>query len=197
VGYQNLTQYNTWSFSNIEFDNVTIEKLNKRLEKYKEIYPIKDYVQPSRKKVKPLENGTKAPNFSGVFYPNDDSVHLSDYAGKVVLIDFWYKSCYPCIKAIPHISAIQDKYADKGLVVLGLNPQDNNEEQREQFPDFIEINKLDYPIVFIERDVPKMYHVTGYPTFYVIDNEGNIAYSNKGYGENTETILDSVLISLY
>jgi len=197
AGFQNQTQYNTWKLSNTEFDKVTLELLNKRLEKYKETYVVIDYVEPSREEVKPLENGTKAPHFSGVFYPNDDSVHLSDYAGKVVLIDFWYKSCYPCIQAIPHISAIKDKYAENGLVVLGLNPMDNNEKQRQQFPDFIEINKLDYPIVFIDRSVSKSFKVRGYPTFYVIDKEGNIAYSSVGYGEGTEAVLDSVMVSLF
>ena len=197
AGFQNQTQYNSWNLSNTEFDKVTLESLNKRLEKYKETYPVIDYVEPSREEVKPLENGTSAPNFSGVLYPNDDSVHLSDYAGKVVLIDFWYKACYPCIQAIPNISSLYHKYSSQELVVLGLNPMDNSEQKRKQFPEFMEINQLDYPVVFIDRSVSKSYKVRGYPTFYVIDKTGKIAYSGVGYGEGTEAKLDSVLTSLY
>jgi len=193
ASFQNQTQYNSWELSNIEFDNVTIENLNKRLEKYKETYKIKDYEIRSREEAKPLENGVMAPNFSGVLYPNNDSIHSKDYLGKIVLIDFWYKSCYPCIQAIPHIGALNKKFSDQGLVVFGLNPHNNKEEQLKQFPEFIEINKMDYPIVFVEDTVPKMFKVSGYPTFYVIDRNGKIAYSGVAFGESTESKLESVL----
>lgn len=196
VKFQNDYQYNEWNLSNIEFGNDTPSELEKRFEELKKQYPIKDYKRRDRKDSQPLNNGTDAPAFKGIFYKDNNAMDLKDYKGKALLIDFWYMACYPCVKSIPHLNNLNTKYANKGLVVLGLNRRDDSELGKRRLPAFIEYNKMNYPIVFIDSEVAKAYKVRAYPTFYIIDRVGKIAFSQVGFSENTEAIIDSVLVSI-
>ena len=190
---QGENQYNQWDLSNIVFDKVSPEDLKQRFDKITEGYLIEDYKERSREEMEPLANGTVVPNISGEFYSNGKKVSLSDYKGKPILIDFFYMDCFPCIKAIPHLVEMSEKYADQGLVVLGIDPLDNTEKNRKRLPNFIEKNNLTYPIVFTDRADNKDFKIFAYPTLYVVDKKGKVAYSKIGFGEDMVSQLDSVI----
>lgn len=193
VDYQGENQYNEWNLSNITFDGVDLETLKARFGEVAGNYTIEDYKPRSPEESKPLDNGTTIPDLKGELYGSGDSVSLSDYRGKMLLLDFWYMDCFPCIKAIPHLSEIHHKYADQGLQVIGIDPFDNNEKDLERMPNFLEKNPLDYPILFINKEQPKNFKVYAYPTFYLVDRDGKIIYSQIGHGDNTGAELDSVI----
>jgi len=190
---QGENQYNQWDLSNIVFDKVSAEDLKQRFDKATEGYLMEDYKERSREEMEPLANGTPVPNLSGEFYSNGKKVSLSDYKGKPMLIDFWYMDCFPCIKAIPHLVELNEKYADQGLVVLGIDPLDNTEKNRKRLPNFIERNNLSYPIVFTDRADNKDFKIFAYPTLYIIDKKGKVAYANVGFGEDMVSQMDSVI----
>lgn len=52
---------------------------------------------------------------------NNQPIHLADYKGKVVLVDFWTYSCINCIRTIPYLNDWYSKYADKGFVIIGVH----------------------------------------------------------------------------
>ena len=191
--FQNQFQYNEWNLSNIEFDKYDrdnlMEKLNSRLESYL----VEQYVGETEEARKPLDNGAEAPDFTGIRFPDSATVQLSGYRGRPVILDFWYMSCFPCIQAIPHLAEIQEKYRDEGLAVLGLNPYDNNDRSKKRLPEFMEYNKMNYDVLFVDKEVAGSYNVRGYPTFYLIGGDGKVAYSQVGFGEGIETIIDSVV----
>ena len=190
---QGENQYNQWDLSNIAFDKISADDLQQRFEKITEGYLVEDYKERSQEEMEPLANGTPVPDISGEFYSNGKKVSLSDYKGKPVLIDFWYMDCFPCMKAIPHLVELNDKYADQGLVVLGIDPFDNTEKNRKRLPNFIERNKLDYPIMFTDRKDQKDFKIFAYPTLYIIDKKGKVAYSNVGFSEEMVGKMDSVI----
>lgn len=193
VKFQNEYQYNEWNSKNIQENKTTSDDLKNKFQKLKEKYKLTNYVEPDKKEMEPLKNGIKAPNFEGTFFSTGENVKLSDYKGKIVLVDFWYKDCYPCIKAIPHLSELNTKYSNKELIVLGLNPYDKKEKNKKKLPDFIKINKMNYPIVFIDKEVVKEYNVRAFPTFYIIDKEGKIIHSQMGFGESVVNEIDSIM----
>ena len=64
----------------------------------------------------------KAPEFAKITgYINTEPINLKNLKGKVVLVDFWTYSCINCIRTIPYLVDWNEKYADKGLVIVGIH----------------------------------------------------------------------------
>jgi len=105
-------------------------------------------------------------------------VKLSDYRGRVVLLNFWYSACGPCRMETPDLVVLYGQYKEKGLVVLGINtdalvmPDDRGEMLRQ----FIDTYKMPYPILLADH---KMYDDYGRPTIapitLLVDRQGTIA----------------------
>ncbi|AFU67719.1 thiol:disulfide interchange protein, TlpA_like family [Psychroflexus torquis ATCC 700755] len=193
VKFQNEWQYNEWHFSNEKFNKVNDKVLKSEFDRLTKDYEIEDYKEPNPKEMEPLAIGLKAPKFKGLRFKEKDSITLQDHNGKYVILDFWYKDCFPCIKAIASLNELRTKYSAKDLVILGLNPFDNKEKNKEKLNDFIEINKMSYPTIFVDHKVTKEYKVRAYPTFYIIDTKGKIVYSKVGHSEKNEKEIDSLL----
>jgi len=174
-------------FSDIEFDNTKLTELKKTEEKLLKENPIAQnnaYEEDARLKAM-LHIGDDAPLFKGKYYQKEDSMNLADYMGKnVVIIDFWYTHCPPCVKAMPAISDLAKKYADKGLKVFGVNSVDNSEKGMTYLNKFLSKRQLSYPVVLIPTEVDNKYKIVGYPTLYIIGKDGKIAYAEIGYNED-------------
>jgi peroxiredoxin/outer membrane lipoprotein-sorting protein len=122
---------------------------------------------------------------------NGNNVALSDYRGKVVLIDFWATWCAPCRKAHPHIQALYDQYKDEGLVVLGIN-----NESKQKAAQYMEENGYTFPTLLdLDRSVQAQYQVSAIPNVFVIDRNGNVAANLIGYRtkEQVEAAIKEVL----
>ena len=105
------------------------------------------------------------------------SVRLSDYKGKVVLLDFWATWCHGCKTEIPWYMEFQNKYRDKGLSVIGVSMDDDGWKSVKPF---IEENKMNYTVVIGNQDLAKLYAVDNLPVTLLIDRTGNIAVSHAG-----------------
>lgn len=134
-----------------------------------------------------LTMGTPAPQFSLVNLVGD-SIRLSDYKGKLVLIDFFYKGCYPCIQALPSLQALHKKFEQDGLVVLGIDPYDDIE--KDKLDEFMQKQGVTYTVLLATREIPKQYRVSAYPTMYLIDKQGTVLSTQVGYGPDVEADLE-------
>jgi thiol-disulfide isomerase/thioredoxin len=114
---------------------------------------------------------------------------LADYAGKVVVLDFWYRGCGWCIRAMPQINQVAEEYAGAPVIVLGMNTDSNVEDAR-----FVaEAMKLKYPSIRIDRELPQKYGVSGFPTMLVIDQAGVVRDMHVGYSPTLrESLNDSI-----
>ncbi|MCF0200898.1 MAG: TlpA family protein disulfide reductase [Bacteroidales bacterium] len=156
-----------------------------------------DYAFCKMKDYKPMEeiplldSATIAPNWT---CPTSEGkeVSLSDYQGKVVILDFFYEGCGPCMLAAPVLQQLYEKYRDQGLEVIGLNPYDTADEITE----LKEERGLNYTMVCCDRDLPTAYHVQGYPTMYILNRDGSIAFSHVGYGPSTDETLEEQIKAL-
>ena len=150
---------------------------------------LKDY--KPHKSPELLPKDTIAPNWSLISL-EDKTVNLSDYKGKLVLIDFFYKSCYPCMLALPALQNLHEKYNDKGLKIIGIDPYDTKE--KDDIDNFLAKRGVTYTVLLGGKDIAKEYHVSGYPTIYLIDKEGKILFTQVGYGEDTEDKIEKIII---
>jgi thiol-disulfide isomerase/thioredoxin len=104
-------------------------------------------------------------------------LHLSDYRGKVVLLDFWATWCDPCREEIPHFVEFQDRYRDQGLQIVGISMDDGPEPVREFYQQF----KMNYPVVMGNATTGELYGgVLGLPIAFLIDRDGRIYSKHIG-----------------
>lgn len=119
------------------------------------------------------------------------TVSLTQYQGKVVLVNFWGSWCEPCKREMPALQAANERYGDKGLVIIGVNLTDDEQRQGKSEDDvraFISQFNLTYPIG-LDRDgsVTDAFRVFPLPTSFFIDAQGRIRYVHVG-----ELTLDDV-----
>lgn len=107
-------------------------------------------------------------------------VSLSDYRGKVVLLNFWYTGCAPCREETPALQRAYQQLADQGLVVLGVNVRENERAGQNGEQDiraFVDQYGVSYPIVLdLNREVGSEYQVLVLPTSIFIDQHGRERY---------------------
>jgi len=152
---------------------------------------LNDYVPYTRPES--LPTGDPAPLWS---LPSlaGDTVSLADLRGKVVLVDFFYKSCAPCCAALPCLQSLHERYKDKGFVMIGIDPIDD--PVKGKMADFLAKRDVTYTVLFSDRELPKEYHVSGYPTLYFIDRNGNIVHTQIGFSTTLEEELEKKLVEM-
>ena len=127
--------------------------------------------------LKPDKERHAAPDFS-LKDADGKVVHLSDYKGKVVLLDFWATWCPPCKLEIPWFMDLEHKDKDSGFEVLGIAMDDNGWEDVKPF---IAQMKINYRVVIGDDATSNAYGgVEDLPTTFLIDKQGKIAAIHIG-----------------
>jgi peroxiredoxin len=107
-----------------------------------------------------------------------EEVSLSDYAGSVVLINFWATWCAPCKAEIPTLEAAFQAHRDQGFVVLGVEVEDS----RRTVERFVSETEMTYPVLLDPSGrVKQAYRVSGLPMSLLVDREGVIRVRHIGY----------------
>jgi thiol-disulfide isomerase/thioredoxin len=133
------------------------------------------------------------PNLEG------DKVSLDDFTGKVRIVDLWGTWCPPCALEVPHFVALQQKYGDRGLQVVGINYEQENlskEQVKERIKDFSERVGINYPCVLGDDATrSKVPDCTSYPTTLFLDRAGKVRAKTIGYKPLAmiETIVTTLL----
>jgi thiol-disulfide isomerase/thioredoxin len=140
----------------------------------------------------------KAPEFDKVTgYINTKPINLSDLKGKVVLVDFWTYSCINCIRTIPYLVEWNEKYADKGLVIVGVHaPEFEFEKDVDNVKVAVKKFGIKYPVIQDnDKGTWNAYENQYWPQKYIVDNEGFIRYDHIGEGgyAETEKVIQSLL----
>lgn len=110
---------------------------------------------------------------------NGKNVSLSDFKGKVVILDFWATWCAPCVQEIPHFIELYNQYKDKGFAMVGISL---DQADISVVKSFVQKLKVNYPIMMGDGKVDKAYgEILSIPTTFVIDPAGNIRQKYIGY----------------
>ena len=151
--------------------------------------PMFDLIEPK---------GVKAPEIipGGVWF-NSEPLTLEQLKGKVVIIDFWTYSCINCQRTLPYLRDWNEKYKDKGLVIIGVHaPEFEFEKSEKNVAQAIKDFKLTYPIVQ-DNDFAtwRAYNNRYWPAKYFIDKEGYIRYTHFGEGvyDESEKVIQELL----
>ncbi len=134
--------------------------------------------------------GDLAPDFT-VLGPDGRAMKLSDFRGRLVMLDIWATWCGPCIASMPHNSGLAERYAKDGLVILAVCASDT----RENYDGWVKRNGAKYKFLTAHDPAGKdwknslfntRYGASGFPTIYLIGRDGRVIghTSGGGQGEN-------------
>jgi peroxiredoxin len=141
-------------------------------------------------------NRKAAPDFT-LKDASGQKVHLSDYKGKVVLLDFWATWCGPCKIEIPWFMEFEKQFKDQGFAVVGVSM---DEDGWKAIKPYVQDLKMNYRILLGDDQVANTYgHVEGVsgldslPTTLLIDREGNIASVHIGVTSGKEEFKNAIV----
>jgi thiol-disulfide isomerase/thioredoxin len=128
--------------------------------------------------------GRGAPALAGKDLSGHD-IRLADLKGQVVVVDFWAHWCSPCVAALPHLQKISERYADKGVTVIGVNQDDAG--SREKVDRLLREKQIGF------RQIPdrggewsRAFGVSSVPSLVLIDKRGIVQEIQVGWGPGHE-----------
>ena len=147
--------------------------------------PAEDSVVPSTERHDPV-----AAELTGITgWINSEPFTIESLRGKVVLIDFWTYTCINCIRTLPYLKEWHTKYADEGLVIIGVHtPEFEFEKNKDNVVQASIKHMLEYAIAQ-DNDFAtwRAYNNMFWPAKYLIDKDGYIVYTHFGEGAYEET----------
>ncbi len=180
VYFQDNEQYQEWNYSNVNFGHETsIPRLdfktfgsNVKETQYKKENYIEDFV----------------PDFdwsslSGKLFNRDERVDIRNVKAQYIILDFWYSSCYPCIKSIPAIRDIANKYDRKEVAVFGVNMIDDAVKSKVRLDKFFNNNPMPYPALMLDPNYSTEINLT-YPTFLILNDKFEVVFQETGFNED-------------
>jgi len=113
-----------------------------------------------------------APDFEMESFNSAAPIALADYKGQGVVLNFWATWCHPCQEEMPALESAWQKYKDQGIVLVGVNSSDNEE----QILAFLEEYGVNYPNGSdLDSEVSQLYQIQGLPTTWFIAGDGSVA----------------------
>lgn len=122
-----------------------------------------------------LDIGNKAPDFK-LESLTGETLKLSDYRGKTVMLNFWASWCPPCRVEMPHMETYYQKYKEsENMEILAVNMTTLERGRQEKVAEFVNELQLSFPVLMDEAGTAKdLYKVAVYPTTYIVNPEGVI-----------------------
>jgi peroxiredoxin len=130
------------------------------------------------------------------------AVQLSDFRGKVVLLNFWATDCFGCKLEIPSFIELEEAYRDKGFTAIGISMAISYENLKNageawgSVKPFVADHKLNYPILMGDDAISNSYNLNAYPATYLIDKYGRLAATYVGVvsKDDVETNIKTLLL---
>lgn len=137
-----------------------------------------------------FKTGEKIQPFS-VLDINGQSFNSNELQGKVVVLNFWFVACGPCLKEIPELNQMVEKYKNRNDVIFLAFALDKKGEILKM----ISKNPFNYHIIPDSKEfIQNNYKVSMYPTHLVLDKEGKVAFHTSGYYPNTVSSIENSIL---
>lgn len=140
---------------------------------------------------KDLEVGAQFKDFTAKDM-DGNTVTLADLKGKVVVINFWFVACQPCIMELPQLNDVVEKYKGKDVEFIAVTF-----DKKDKVKNLIDKKEFNYRLINDEMNMVRSYGVAAFPTNIVLDKTGKIIKSKLGFspviGEELSESIDAAL----
>ena len=123
---------------------------------------------------------TAKPQDMGDFTLHDiagNEVSLKAYRGKVVLLEFWATWCPPCRISVPELKQLHKNMEGEDFIILAIAIDDTIRKVKR----FVEENGIEYTVLMDNKGIDDLYRVHTIPTTILLDKEGKVAHTQRGY----------------
>lgn len=180
------TGHITRTFYNYRFDYVKPKEFweGNELPDYKRV-SLTEFFQTHDNDKGDNENSANTAAVKNLELPDmasDDLIKPFGFKGQVVMLEFWFRNCGPCIKAVPSINMLHMKYGNKGLKIFGVEFREQEASLHSLKTYKTKINML-YPSLYMGGPLAKSLNVQAGPTIVIIDKKGGVIYNEAGYNE--------------
>lgn len=121
-----------------------------------------------------------------------DTLQVSDYHGKVLVVDFWASWCVPCRRSFPWMNEMQQKYGDEDLVIVAVNLDNEASDAAEFLRQYPAKFKISYDP---ERNLAREFEVEAMPTSFLIDRNGNVIERHLGFKTGQVDDYEAAIVS--
>lgn len=189
---------NTTSSTTIE--NVDVNFKFKENQWTQEIYPDGYLITTSNEYDKKLRNtvlkniGKQIKSFELPVLNKEDTVDISKLKGNVILLEFWFKGCGPCLASIPNLNKIEAEHKGKKFKLYGIETKEKNSS--DELISYIKKQKIQYENLSNGKKFSEAYNIVKAPTFFLIDKNGTIVSIKTGYSEQNMKELELLIEQL-
>ena len=135
-----------------------------------------DHVEDASNRTPAAKVGRLAPEFNLTGIDGNEII-LSNFRGKIIIVNFWATWCPPCREEMPAINTQYQQYKDQGVEVIGISMMESEKRVRE----FVEDSNYDWNFAVDKKgEVTRDYRIVAIPTSYFIDEEGIIRAIHRG-----------------
>jgi len=129
----------------------------------------------------------KAPDFIA-FDMDGNSIKLSELQGKVVVLNFWFIKCAPCVKEMPELNTLKSEFKNKDVVFLAITF-----DSKENVSNFLGKHVFSYKLLPNASNVIQINNVRSFPTNVVLDKKGVVVFQETGYRTNIKETLAAAI----
>lgn len=133
--------------------------------------------------------GQPAPGFEGITaWHNSPPLQMDSLRGRLVLVDFWTYDCINCVRTLPHVKRLHDRYASRGLVVVGVHtPEFAFEREADNVRAALRRHGIAYPVAQDNAyRTWTAWRTEAWPTVYLVDRDGRVVYQHVGESDLAE-----------
>jgi len=120
-----------------------------------------------------------------------ESLQLEEYAGKVVVLDFWASWCVPCRRSFPWMNEMQQKYAEDGLIIVAVNLDNDSIDAAK----FLREYPAKFRIVYdTDKELAREFGVQAMPSSFLIGRDGEVSSSHLGFKVKQQAEYEAAIV---